>query len=238
MKAIIVEDSRLARNEIVQMLKKHPEIEIIGQAENINVAKQKIEALNPDFIFLDINMPGGDGFELLENLQFCPQVIFTTAYDEYAIKAFEYNALDYLLKPINPKRLQQALDKMQLKLLDSSEKAADTEKPLGQKLFVKDGERCWLIKIADIRYFESCGNYARIYFNKNKPMIYKSLNKIEDRIDPELFVRTSRQYIVNINYVAEIESNGNTGLILIMQDGRSIEVSRRYTTKFKQLLSL
>jgi two-component system, LytTR family, response regulator len=238
MKAIIVEDSRLARNEIVQMLKKHPEIEIIGQAENINVAKQKIEALNPDFIFLDINMPGGDGFELLEKLQDCPQVIFTTAYDEYAIKAFEYNALDYLLKPINPKRLQQALDKMQLKLLDRPEKAADAEKPLGQKLFVKDGERCWLIKIADIRYFESCGNYARIYFDKNKPMIYKSLNKIEERINPELFVRTSRQYIVNINYIAEIESNGNTGLLLIMQDGRSIEVSRRYTTKFKQLLSL
>ncbi|NQZ07583.1 MAG: response regulator transcription factor [Algicola sp.] len=237
MKAIIVEDSRLARLELQELLKCHPEIEVVGEAKNITIAQQKIEALAPELIFLDINMPGGDGFELLERLDSCPEVIFTTAYDEYAIKAFEFNALDYLLKPVNPKRLAQALTKLAEKQPNASINTPN-DAPIDHKIFVKDGERCYLIDVDKIRYFESSGNYARIHFGKNKPMLYKSLNKIEPRLQPKVFVRTNRQYIVNINYISAIETSGISGLLLTMDDGREIDVSRRHTSLFKQLLSI
>ncbi|TQV87064.1 LytR/AlgR family response regulator transcription factor [Aliikangiella coralliicola] len=233
MKAVIVEDSRLARKELLQLLKLHPEIEIVGEASSVESGIDKIESLKPALIFLDINLPDGNGFDLLEKLETCPKVIFTTAYDEYAIQAFEFNALDYLLKPINPKRLQQALSKCFIE----SEITEDETTEIDHKIFVKDGERCWLIDIEKIRYFESCGNYARIYFEQNKPMIYKSLSKIEKRLKEKVFIRTNRQYIVNVNFIENIEPSGANGLFLTMTDGKEIEVSRRHTSNFKQLLS-
>jgi len=235
MQAIVVEDSRLARKELLRLLEQHPEIEVIAQSEDIQDAKRKIKSLKPELIFLDINMPGGDGFELLQQLDNCPKIIFTTAYDEFAIKAFECNALDYLLKPINPVRLKQAIEKvLTFANKDNFNKITET---IDHKIFLKDGERCWLIDLEQVRYIESCGNYSRIYFNDKRPMLYKSLNKIEPRLKEKTFIRVNRQYIININFVSSIESEGINNLVLYMNDGKEIEVSRRYGSKMKQLLS-
>ena len=255
MRAIIVEDSRLARLELRELLKLHPEIEIIDEAKNIEIAQEKIESLQPDLIFLDINMPNGSGFELLERLIECPFVIFTTAYGEFALKAFEVNALDYLVKPIHPQRLANAVEKLKLRILETTQSNPNTQNrestnkltdknqtelpvPIEHKIFVKDGEQCWLIDVAKIRYFESCGNYAKIYFETHKPMIYKSLNLIEQRLNPNIFIRTNRQFIVNTHFIRAIETSGNSGLVLTMEDGKDIDVSRRHTNTFKHLLSL
>jgi len=255
LRAIIVEDSRLARLELRALLKLHPEVDIIDEAKNIEIAQEKIETLNPDLIFLDINMPNGNGFELLERLTHCPYVIFTTAYSEFALKAFEVNALDYLVKPIHPKRLAAAIEKLKQRIIEVTQsnlnqqngenstiapEKSESEPPVAieHKIFVKDGEQCWLIDVAKIRYFESCGNYAKIYFETHKPMIYKSLNLIEQRLNPNIFIRTNRQFIVNTHFIRAIETSGNSGLVLTMEDGKEIDVSRRHTNTFKQLLSL
>lgn len=237
MKALIVEDSRLARLELKELLSIHQGIEVVGEAENAEVAERLIEELDPDLLFLDINMPGKNGFELLESLEAAPQVIFTTAYDEFAIKSFEYNALDYLLKPIKEDRLAKALGKLQL---HSHENKLPKGNYLGpeQQVFVKDGEKCWLVKIEDIRLFEVCGNYSRVYFDQHKPLILRSLNQLEERLDPEHFFRANRQEIINLKKISKIEPWFNGRLKVWMDDQQEVEVSRRQAVRFKELLSL
>ncbi|MFY7840917.1 MAG: LytR/AlgR family response regulator transcription factor [Lacibacter sp.] len=243
-KAIIIDDERLARNELKKLLSDFPDIEVIDEASNVDEGLQKIEALNPDLIFLDIQMPGKTGFDLLSELERTPEVIFTTAYDEYALRAFEVNALDYLLKPIEPKRLADALHK-----LDEEEKehtGGDGE-PIhvnrsllseNDQVFVKDGERCWFVKLSDIRLFESVGNYAKVYFGPNKPLILKSLNALEERLDEKMFFRANRKHIVNLRMIEKVEPYFNGGLLLEIHGGDKIEVSRRQAVKFKEMMSL
>jgi len=243
-KAILIDDERLARMELRKLLAEFPEIEIIAEAANANEGIEKIESLGPDLIFLDIQMPGKTGFEMLAGLDFVPNVIFTTAYDEYALKAFEVNALDYLLKPVEPKRLADAIQKLQLQedkeitggscssILNRSLLAEDAQ------VFVKDGERCWFIKLCDIRLFESVGNYAKVYFGNNKPLILKSLNALEERLDEKTFFRANRKHIVNLRMIDKIEPYFNGGLIIDLKGGEKIEVSRRQTVKFKEMMSL
>jgi two-component system LytT family response regulator len=241
-KTIIVDDERLARNELKKLLQSHPEIEIIEEATNVNEGLEKIELYNPDLIFLDIQMPGKTGFDLLSEVEKSPKVIFTTAYDEYAIKAFEVNALDYLLKPIEPKRLTDALQKLQDEL--NKEKAgmagALNRGPLTEndQVFVKDGERCWFVKLGEIRLFESVGNYAKVYFANNKPLILKSLNALEERLDERMFFRANRKHIINLRWIEKIEPYFNGGLLVDLKGGEKIEVSRRQTVKFKEMMSL
>lgn len=237
MKALIIEDSRLARLELKALLEAHPEIEILGEAENAEVAERMIEELDPDLLFLDINMPGKNGFELLESLEIAPQVIFTTAYDEFAIKSFEFNALDYLLKPIKEDRLAKAISKLELRSSSVPSNSADYLQG-DQQVFVKDGEKCWLVKIEDIRSFEVCGNYSRVYFDQHKPMILRSLNQLEERLDPEHFFRANRQEIINLKKIQKIEPWFNGRLKVWLDDQREIEVSRRQAVRFKELLSL
>lgn len=241
-KAIIIDDERLARNELKKLLQSHPEIEIIDEAANVAEGIAKIEQLNPDLIFLDIQMPGKTGFDLLEEVEKAPRVIFTTAYDEYAIKAFEVNALDYLLKPIEPKRLSDALQKLQEEI--QKEKAGNSPIALRTTLteydqvFVKDGERCWFVKLGEIRLFESVGNYAKVYFANNKPLILKSLNALEERLDERMFFRANRKHIINLRWIEKIEPYFNGGLLIDLKGGEKIEVSRRQTVKFKEMMSL
>jgi two-component system LytT family response regulator len=242
-KAILIDDERLARIELRKLLLEFPEIEVVAEAANANEGMEKIESLHPDLIFLDIQMPGKTGFELLAGLDSVPNVIFTTAYDEYALKAFEVNALDYLLKPIEPRRLADAIHKLHMQ----EEKDANTG---GQYLlnrgllaedsqvFVKDGERCWFVKLSDIRLFESVGNYAKVYFGTNKPLILKSLNSLEERLDEKTFFRANRKHIVNLRMIEKIEPYFNGGLLLDLKGGEKIEVSRRQTVKFKEMMSL
>ena len=240
-KAIIIDDERLARNELKKLLLECPEIEVIEEATNAKEGIEKIEMLNPDLIFLDIQMPGKTGFDMLQELDRIPQVIFTTAYDEYALKAFEVNALDYLMKPIEPKRLADALKK----LIQAEEKELAAQQAFSRGLltendqvFVKDGERCWFVKLSEVRLFESVGNYAKVYFAGNKPLILKSLNALEERLDEKTFFRANRKHIVNLRMIEKIEPYFNGGLILDLQGGEKVEVSRRQAVKFKEMMSL
>jgi len=241
--AIIVDDERLARNELKKMLTDYPEIEVIGEAGNVDEALKSIEELGPDILFLDIQMPAKTGFDLLAELDAVPTVIFTTAHDEYALKAFEVNALDYLLKPIDPKRLSDAIQKLMFfeeREIVNNETRSENKSFLndGDQVFVKDGEKCWFVKLSEIRLFESVGNYARVFFGTNKPLILKSLNSLEERLDPKTFFRANRKHIVNLRMIEKVEPFFNGGLLLEIKGGEKIEVSRRQAVRFKEMMSL
>ena len=242
MRAIIIDDERLARTELRKLLQDYPEVEVVDEAANADEGINKIDTLQPDLVFLDIQMPGKTGFDMLAELERAPHVIFTTAYDEYALKAFEVNALDYLLKPIEPKRLADAMQKLHVAetkenhvVPENFNQSILTE---GDQVFVKDGERCWFVKLSDIRLFESVGNYAKVFFASNKPLILKSLNALEERLDPKTFFRANRKHIVNLRMIEKIEPYFNGGLLLELRGGEKIEVSRRQTVKFKEMMSL
>ena len=241
--AIIIDDERLARNELKKMLALHPEIDVIGEAANAEEGLRLINEMNPDLILLDVQMPVKTGFDLLQELEKLPAVIFTTAYDEYAIRAFEVNALDYLLKPIDPKRLSDAVQKflaIDEKETMFSENRSELRLSLSEsdQVFVKDGEKCWFVKLAEIRLFESVGNYARVFFGPNKPLILKSLNSLEERLDPRTFFRANRKHIVNLRMIERVEPFFNGGLLLEIKGGEKIEVSRRQAVRFKEMMSL
>ena len=239
--AIIIDDERLARNELKKLLEQHTEIQIIDEASGVDEGVEKIELARPDLIFLDIQMPGKTGFDLLGELEKAPKVIFTTAFDEFALKAFEVNALDYLLKPIDPNRLSDAIQKLQteLTLEQASLLGGSTRGPLTEadQVFVKDGEKCWFVKLAEIRLFESVGNYAKVYFSTHKPLILKSLNALEDRLDEHVFFRANRKHIINLHWIEKIEPYFNGGLLVELKGGEKIEISRRQTVKFKEMMS-
>ena len=244
MRAIIIDDERLARSELRKLLQDFPEVEVVDEASNAEEGVQKIETHNPDLIFLDIQMPGKTGFEMLQELDHAPSVVFTTAYDDYALRAFEVNALDYLLKPIEPKRLADAMEKVKKLHNEGSHYSPGAGIPpqglLGEhdQVFVKDGDRCWFVRLSEVRLFESVGNYAKVFFGTNKPLILKSLNALEERLDPKTFFRANRKHIVNLQAIENVESYFNGGLLLELKGGEKIEVSRRQTVKFKEMMSL
>lgn len=231
-KTLIVEDSRLAQNELVTLCQPYSSIEVVGKAKSVTEALDLIEQLKPDLLLLDINLPDGTGFDLLDEISWVPQVIFTTAYDEFAIKAFELNALDYLLKPISEKRFNQAIEKLPIDIEPTTNKTID------HKIFVKDNDKCWLIDIQQVRYFQSQGNHCQIHFGEHKPMVYRPLNQIEQRLPVNQFFRVNRSHIININFVKDIEAYGQSGLLLTMDDDTEIDVSRRHASHLKQALSL
>ena len=238
-KVVIIDDERLARSELKRLLQEFPDVDVIGEAANAEEGLQKIESLNPDLIFLDIQMPGKTGFDMLTELEKAPHVIFVTAYDEYALKAFEVNALDYLMKPVEPSRLADSLLKVRQKdeeeLLSYSNRGMLSE---NDQVFVKDGERCWFVKLSEVRLFESVGNYAKVFFGTNKPLILKSLNALEERLDEKVFFRANRKHIINLRMIEKIEPYFNGGLLLDLYGGEKIEVSRRQAVKFKEMMSL
>ncbi|WP_224999870.1 LytTR family DNA-binding domain-containing protein [Cesiribacter sp. SM1] len=250
MKALIVDDERLARKELMSLLAEHHEVEVVGEAVNAEDAYEKIKELQPDLLFLDIQMPGKTGFDLLEMLDKVPTVIFTTAYDEYALKAFEVSALDYLLKPVQPERLQESIKKLGALSENGSDKEDEDEDdassaPARQhklgpddQVFVKDGDRCWFVRLSKVRLFESDGNYIKVYFDHHKPMIHKSLNALDERLDDKVFFRANRKHMINLNWVENIEPWFNGGLMVTLQGGEKVEVSRRQATRFKEMMSL
>ena len=234
MKALIIDDTRLARQELQFLLRDAEDVDVVAEAENADEAAALIKTHAPDLLFLDIQMPGRDGFSLLEQLDEAPHVIFTTAYSEFAMKAFEFNALDYLKKPITADRLKAALDKVRERLVETDNRKLLT---LDSQVFVKDGEKCWFVLLKDVRLFEIWDNYTRIYFQDVKPMIPRTLNYMETRLDPETFFRANRQQIVNLKWVERIEPWFSGSLRIFLQDGTEVEVSRRQTARFKQLMS-
>lgn len=229
----------MARNELKRLLEKFPMLEIVAEAQECEEAKQLIESLCPDLIFLDIQLPGKSGFELLEELDYVPEVVFTTAYSEYALKAFDYNALDYLLKPIQPERLTAALEKVEQKL--ALRETTDTTKEQlteADQIFVKDNEQCWFVKLGEISLLEVNGNYTKIYFQNHSPMVMKSLNYLESRLDPKVFFRANRQEIINLKRVEKIIPWFSGTLKVQLDNGREVEISRRQSAVFKEQLSL
>lgn len=237
MKAIIVDDERLARQELKTMLAEHKDIEVIAECANANEAREKINLLKPDVVFLDIQMPGKNGLELAQELHPLPELIFITAHDEYALRAFEVNALDYLLKPVQPQRLAETLKKLYLK---EEEAPQDFRTILTDEdqVFLKDGERCWFVKLSNVRLFESEGNYVRVIFENNRPLILRSLNNLEQRLSPASFFRASRKHIINLKWVENIEPWFNGGLMVKLRGGEQIEISRRQSVKLKDMMSL
>ncbi len=240
MRALIVDDERLARKELIKLLEEHPLVEVIGEAANAEEANQLVNELNPDILFLDIQMPGKTGFELLEMLDYVPLVVFTTAYDEFAIKAFEVNALDYLMKPIQAERLAETTAKLadKVRAKNSAHSGSDKKLGLDDQVFVKDGDRCWFVGLNNIRLFESDGNYIKVYFDSNRPMIHKSLNALDEKLDERAFFRASRKHIINLSWVESIEPWFNGGLMVKLKGGDKVEVSRRQAAKFKDMMSL
>jgi two-component system LytT family response regulator len=235
-KAIIVDDERLAREELKNLLKDFPNVKVIEECDSAETAITLVDKLKPDVVFLDIHMPGKDGFGVLEELDYMPHIIFITAYDEYAIKAFEVNALDYLLKPIQTERLTEAINKVSE---SSIEPLNDSDKlGLENLVFVKDGEKCWFVKLEDVPMFESEGNYVRVYFENNKPLILKSLNNLAQKLDENVFFRANRKFIINLNWIDKIESWFNGGLMVKLKNGEQVEISRRQASKLKEMKSL
>lgn len=242
MTAIIVDDERLARQELKKLLSAFPDIEILEECSNTDEAIVAINKHNPDILFLDIQMPGKNGFDLIKATDIKAHIVFVTAYDDYAIRAFEVNALDYLLKPVQAQRLSETIKKIAEKeeVLEHTETTTEII-PLtdSDQVFVKDGERCWFVKLADIRLFESEGNYVRVFFDKNKPLILRSLNYLDERLDSKAFFRASRKHIINLKWVDRIENWFNGGLLVHLKGGdEKVEISRRQASKFKEMMSL
>jgi two-component system LytT family response regulator len=240
MRALLVDDERLARNELRRLLAVFPEIEIAGEATQTKQAREQMAALKPDLLFLDVQMPGETGMEFLESLEPpVPHVIFTTAYDEFAVKAFELNALDYLLKPVDPARLAAAVDRLPgLRQAPAPKRPAAGSLNASDKVFVREGEKCWFVEVGQIRLLESEGNYTRVHFGDAQPQLFRSLNAMEERLDPKFFFRANRRQIINISFIAGIEPWFSSGLLVQLKGGAKIELSRRQAQDFRERMSL
>jgi two-component system LytT family response regulator len=236
MNALIIDDERLARAELRRLLAAHPEIVVAGEARDGDEALRLIHELAPDLLFLDIAMPGMTGFDLLARLEAPPQVIFTTAFDRHAVQAFEANAIDYLLKPIAPARLAAALAK--LRPVGRAGAAGGRRAAPLDRVFVRDGERCWLVPLADIVLLESEGNYTRLYFGRERPLIPRSLAQLEERLNPAMFFRASRQHVVNLRSIEKVDTSVAGGLVATLTGGRQIEMSRRQSARLREIMSL
>jgi two-component system LytT family response regulator len=250
MRAVVVEDSRLARAGLVRMLGAFPQIEVVGEADHPDSALPLIRATRPDVLFLDIQMAGANAFELLarlqdelKELQILPRIVFTTAHAEYAIRSFDFDTVDYLLKPISQERLAQAVRKLGAQaspLPDMAPHADAVAPPLDEKskIFIKDGERCHMVSLASISCFESCRNYVQVYFSNQHAYVKKSLGSVEERLPKSMFFRVSRQHIVNLHAIAAIEESMSAGYLLTLDNGKKLEISRRNAAELKETLSL
>jgi two-component system LytT family response regulator len=234
MKAMIIDDEPPARRELRRLLTGFPWVEIVGEAGNVDQAAGMVETLSPELLFLDIQMPGGSGFDLLARLEEVPQVIFTTAYDEHAVRAFKVDALDYLLKPIEPARLAEALGRVK------SAEAARTPKPHAvlEQIFVRDGSRCWFVPLREVRLLTSEGNYIRLSWGKSQPLLGRALAALEQRLDPTRFFRANRRQIINLDFIETVELGVNGRLHAQLRDGPEVEISRRQARLFKTKLSI
>jgi two-component system LytT family response regulator len=219
---MIIDDERTARNEIKRLLDDYPDFEVIAEAANTDEAKLLIEAKLPDLLFLDIQMPEKSGFELLELLDKVPQVIFVTAFDQYAVKAFEVSAIDYLMKPVREERFAKAIDQVRAKITVPKE-----------RIFVKDGNQYHFISWSNVYLIESMDNYARLYFDGKKVFIKSSLNQLEKKLNPAIFFRINRSQLINIQFIDKINTSNNGKIKLSMNTGDVLEVSERQSVKFK-----
>jgi two-component system LytT family response regulator len=238
MKVFIVDDERLARTEMKRLLRAHPEVVVVGEAANAEEALQKVPALAPDLLLLDVEMPAQDGFELLERLDPAPPVVFVTAFDEYAVRAFEISAVDYLLKPVDPERLRAALLRVLRRAPTFGEDAPAATLPATQRVFVREGDRCWFVRLLDVALLESDGNYTRLCFSGNRPLILRSLRYLEARLDPAVFYRASRKHLVNLKAIERMAPAVDGGLDVTLTGGLHVTMSRRQAREFRERMTL
>ncbi len=242
LRVLVVDDARLARREMQTLLAAMDGVECIGEADDVPAAREALARLHPDVVLLDIQMPSGSGFDVLDGLQVPPSVIFTTAYDQYAVQAFDANALDYLLKPVEASRLQAALDKARARIAEAAPTArssGDTAK-LGAEdtVFLRDGERCWFVALGEISRIVVDGNYARLWFRGQNALLSRSLAALEARLEPGLFFRANRNTLVNLRKVRGVELSVADGYDLTLEDGSQVEVSRRQARELRERLAL
>jgi len=237
MKAMIVDDEPLARRELGRLLAEFAWIDIVAEAANVGEAAPLIEKLLPELLFLDIQMPGGTGFDLLERLEHLPRVVFTTAYDKHAVRAFEVNALDYLLKPIEPERLAAAVARAQA-AATSTPSASATSATILERLFVRDGDRCWFVPLREVKLFTAEGNYVRLSWDKTHPLLGRPLASLEARLDPRQFFRANRQQVINLEYIESVDPGVNGLLHVQLRGGPEVQISRRQARLFRRLSSI
>jgi len=242
MKIAIVDDSRLARAELREMLAAQGDVHLVGEAANAEEARALIEREHPDLVLLDIHMPGKDGFALLDELERVPAVVFVTAYDEFALRAFEVNALDYLLKPVTPERLQRALAKYAAAAAEGDGERGPGGGPRvrgrGERIFVRDGERCWFVRLADVRLLSVEGNATRLHFGRDSALLPRSLQYLEQRLDAAVFFRANRQQIVNLDWIERVDPWIGDGLRVVLKCGREVEVSRRQARELREMMEI
>lgn len=233
---LIIDDEKLARELLHEYLEGYPEIEVIGECAKGNEAVEKINKLKPDLIFLDVQMPGMNGFDVLEEIDHEPYVIFTTAYDQYAIKAFEKNAVDYLLKPLDEERFRIAVNRaLKRKTADTGSieellRSIKSErgKNFESHIFVQKSEKLFNLPVEEIVYLEASGDYTVITTKNDQFVSSSGIGKLEEIMDPDTFIRVHRSTIINLNCLKEIERHFNGGMIVKMQSGKSFPVSRTY----------
>lgn len=233
----LLDDELLALEELKVLLSPFEDLEIVGVSDSVEKGIQECNELKPDLIFLDINMPGKDGFEFLESLEEVRDVIFVTAYDQFAIKAFEVNALDYLLKPLNPKRLAEAIQRVKGK--DQTHGNSPEERlSADKKIFIKDGEKCHFVPISKIYLLESVGNYVRVFYENQQPLLHKSLTYLEQKLPTDLFFRANRQYMFNLDFIDQIEPYFNSTLLIVLKSEHKIDLSQRQSAKFREITGI
>lgn len=241
LRVVIIDDTRLARQELRTLLADIGGVTCVGEADDVPAGLEAIARLQPDLVLLDIQMPSGTGFDLLEQLDNAPAVVFTTAYDQHALRAFEANALDYLVKPVVPERLAAAVARARSRSRDAV--AAPEGAPRGplaaeDQVFLRDGERCWFVGLHEISRVVVDGNYARVWFRDEQALLARSLSALEARLDPALFFRANRNTLVNLRMVKNIDLGVGEGYDLTLRDGSTVEVSRRQARELRERLAL
>jgi two-component system, LytTR family, response regulator len=236
MKAMIVDDEPLARRELRRLLAEFPGIEIVGETANVDDAAAGVDRWLPDLLFLDIQMPGGSGFDLLARLAQAPHVVFTTAYDHHAVHAFEVNALDYLLKPIEPERLAAAIGKVHA--ARNATAPASARNAVIERLFVRDGQRCWFVPLSEVSLMAAEGNYVRLHWGKAQPLLARPLSSLEQRLDARRFFRANRRQIINLDFIESVDLGVGGQLHAQLRGGPEVEISRRQARLFRTLTSV
>jgi two-component system LytT family response regulator len=226
-RTLVIDDERPARAEVIRQLAAFPEILILGEAATADQASAMIELLKPELIFLDINMPGRSGIEMLESLRYLPKVIFLTAYDEFAVKAFELSAIDYLLKPLRKERLQMAIEKVKHSIDMHQERT----------VFVKDKSGFKFIKWSKVCLVSSEGNYARIHLNGESYQIKRSLNQLDESEDCERFFRANRSELINLDHIQTIKEQ-DQALSVLLSCGTTVTLSQRQAVKLRTRIKL
>lgn len=241
LRVLIVDDEPLGRKMVRRMLEERSDVEIIGECENGEEAIESIESDAPDLVFLDVQMPETDGFAVLENVkeEKLPVVIFVTAYDEYAIRAFETGALDYLLKPYNRKRFEQAFERA-VRQIQNQKNNLNSEQILSllseagkpeqfiERFIIKNGGRVFFIKTEEIIWIESEGNYVLLHTAQKKYLFREAIGKLEEKLNPQTFSRISRFAIVNLNYIQELHTEFRGSYNVVLKNGVELKLSNHY----------